>query len=75
MKCVICKQGQTESGTTTVIFEREALTLVVKDVPAQICQNCGEDYIDEQVSRQLLKTAEELALSGTQVEIRHFVAA
>jgi len=44
MKCVICKHGETREGTTTVTFDRDGMTLVVKDVPAQVCTNCGEDF-------------------------------
>ena len=75
MKCVVCKHGETQQGTTTVTLERDGLTLVMKNVPAQVCLNCGEDYVNEDVAEQLLATAEELALSGTQVAIRQFVAA
>ena len=75
MKCTICKYGETQDGVTTVVLERDKLTLVVKEVPAQVCSNCGEDYVNEEVAAQLLKLGEELAVSGTQVEIRQFVAA
>ena len=43
MKCVVCKSGETHEGTTTVTLERDGLTLVMKEVPAEICDNCGED--------------------------------
>ena len=36
MKCVICKQGETLPGVTTVTLERNGLTLVVKSVPARV---------------------------------------
>jgi YgiT-type zinc finger domain-containing protein len=75
MKCVVCRQSETRPGKTTVTLEREGLTVVFKGVPAQVCLNCGEDYVDESVSRQLLKAAEETVRNGTQVEIRQFVAA
>ena len=58
MKCVICKKASTKSGTTTVTFERDCLTMVVKCVPAQICPNCGEAYISEKVTSDLLKDAD-----------------
>jgi len=73
MKCVICKHGETKDGTTTVTFDRDGMTLVVKDVPARICTNCGEDYVDEQVANETLAIAELLAKSGTQVEVRRYV--
>ncbi len=75
MICVICKHAETRPGITTVTLEREGLTLVVKGVPALVCPNCGEEYVDEKVTRQLLATAEAEAKSGAQVEIREYVAA
>lgn len=75
MKCVICKQGETQPGKVTVTLERDEMTLVIKGVPAEVCSNCGEQYIDEEVSAQLLKIAEEVALSGVQVDIRKYIAA
>jgi YgiT-type zinc finger domain-containing protein len=73
MKCVVCKSGETRQGTTTVTFEREGLTLVVKEVPAEICMNCGEDYVDESVAHEIMMLAENMAKSGTQVDIRRYV--
>ena len=57
-KCVICRQGETQPGVTTVTLERNGLTLVVKQVPARVCADCGEEYVDEATSAQLLATAE-----------------
>ena len=51
-----------------VTFERDGLTLVVKEVPARICTNCGEDYVDEQVSHEILGIAERMAKSGALVD-------
>lgn len=75
MKCVICKQGDTSSGAVTVTLERGSTTLVFKNVPAQVCANCGEAYVDEATTTQLLNAAESAMKAGVQVEIREFVAA
>jgi YgiT-type zinc finger domain-containing protein len=75
MKCVICKQAEIRPGTTTVTLERGGLTLVVKNVPARVCPNYSEAYVDDQAAAQVLKTAEQMARSGTQVDIRQYVAA
>ena len=75
MKCLICKQAETCPGVTTVTLERDGLTLVVKEVPAQVCPNCGESYVDEDASAQLLEKAEEMVRSGTLVDVRQFVPA
>jgi YgiT-type zinc finger domain-containing protein len=75
MKCVICKQGNTQSDFVTITLERNNTTLVFKSVPAQVCENCGEQYVDEQTSAKLLHEAEEAERAGVQVEVRAYVAA
>lgn len=75
MKCVICKQGQIRPGTATVTLERSGMTLVVKCVPAHVCENCGEEYVDKETTARLLQQAEEAARAGVQVDIREYVAA
>jgi YgiT-type zinc finger domain-containing protein len=75
IECLICKQDETQGGVTTVTLERDQLTLVIKDVPARVCPNCGEAYMDEAVAAELLRTAEQMATAGTQVDVRHYMPA
>ena len=75
MNCVVCKHGETEAGEVTVTLERGGTTLVVKKVPAQVCENCGEEYVGEAVAAALLRKAEEAARAGVEVEVRHYAAA
>ena len=75
MKCSICKKGETSPGTATVTLERGRLTLVVKAVPAEVCENCGEEYIDEKATAELLAKLESEARAGTEINVRHFQAA
>lgn len=75
MKCAICRHGDMKSGTVTVTLTRDDLTLVVKDVPALVCENCGEEYVEDEVTARLLETAEEALKDGVQVDVRNYVAA
>ena len=75
MKCVVCRHGDTKPGTATVTLERDGTTLVVKDVPAEVCANCGEQYVAEETTGRLLGEAEKASKAGVQVDIRKFVAA
>ena len=75
MKCPICKHGTLIPGKTTVTLERDGgVTLVYKDVPATVCDNCGERFVDEQTTSQLLVRAADSAKLGVQVEVRSFAA-
>lgn len=75
MKCVICKHGEVSPGFATVTLERDGLTMVVKHVPARVCDNCGEEYLDEEIASKLFGTADEMARSGAQVDVREYKAA
>jgi YgiT-type zinc finger domain-containing protein len=74
MKCVICKQGETQPGSTTITLERGTTTVVFKNVPAEVCQTCGESYLDAKTTRHLLHIVEEAARVGVQVDVRSYAA-
>ena len=75
MKCVICKHGETAAGVATVTIERGGLTLVVKKVPARVCQNCGEEYVEDNVASELFSTASVAAKGGAEFDVRHYLKA
>jgi YgiT-type zinc finger domain-containing protein len=70
----MCKQFELSPGLTTVTLERDELSLVLKDVPALVCPNCGEAYADELTAARLLETAYEMEAAGLQMEVRQFLA-
>jgi len=72
MKCAICWQGETRPEKTTVTLQRERVTLVIKNVPADVCENCGKAYVDEATSREILHRAEEAAQAGVMVDVREY---
>ena len=72
MKCVICKHGETKKGFTTVTLEKNGSTIVFKEVPALVCDNCGEKYIEDFVTKELLKKARDISKYGVEVDIRKY---
>ena len=75
MKCVICNNGETAPGNITVTLERDGVTLVVRGVPADVCENCGEEYVSRQVTKNLLQKAKEASVQGAHLDVREYVAA
>jgi YgiT-type zinc finger domain-containing protein len=69
---MICKHGKTKQGTTTVTLEKGSSTIVFKEVPAQICDNCGEKYIDESTTKELLSKARNIVKNGVEIDIRKY---
>jgi YgiT-type zinc finger domain-containing protein len=74
MKCLICQHGETARGETTVTLERGDTTLVIKGVPADVCENCGEAYVDEVTATALLDEIKSAAKLGVAVEVRRYAA-
>ena len=74
MNCVICRNGTTRSGTVTVTLQRADTIVILKQVPADVCGNCGEYYLSSEVTAQVLGKAESAVKSGAEVEILRFAA-
>jgi len=69
MKCVICKTGDCFPGTTNFTHIINEKLVVVKNVAANICNNCGEAYFDAKTveyihlkTKEILKTHEEVEM-------------
>ena len=74
MKCVLCKHGETRPGQTTVTLQRDETTVILKGVPAEVCLDCGEYYLSEDVTEKVLECAERATQNGAEVEIIRFAA-
>jgi YgiT-type zinc finger domain-containing protein len=74
MHCTLCKVGETAQGMTTVVLHRDDTALIIKQVPADICTNCGEYYLSETIADRVLRLADEAVEKGTEVEILRFAA-
>ena len=74
LQCQLCKHGSTELGMVTVTLQRGATTVIIKGVPAEVCENCGEYYLDENTTKQVLSMAEQAVKNRAEVEILSFAA-
>lgn len=72
MKCVICKHGQTQPGTASITLEREGVAILIRDVPGEICNTCGEVYHSEDITAHLLEQAERAYRDGVTIEVRQY---
>jgi YgiT-type zinc finger domain-containing protein len=74
MNCVICKATGVRAGVTTVTLERGSTIVIIKEVPAEICDSCGEYYLAEDITERVISHAEGAAARNTEVEIIRFAA-
>ena len=74
MTCVTCKSGETKPGTTTVHLERGEMNVIIKRVPADVCDNCGEYFLSESIASKVDAIAEGAFERGAEVEVLRFAA-
>jgi YgiT-type zinc finger domain-containing protein len=51
-RCDLCG-GELKLGQTTLEIWRDEEMLVIKDVPADVCEQCHEAYVSAEVSERL----------------------
>lgn len=55
--CYVCGKGILEDRIVTVDFRWGRKLIVIEDVPAKVCNECGERYYSADVSRRMEKIA------------------
>ena len=71
MRCVLCRHSETRPGTTDKTFSHEGRTLLIRDVPAEICHSCGGRFFAAEVTDKLLTLARAAAATGGMVDLRY----
>ena len=53
-RCSLCK-GKLREGTTEFMAHAAGVVIVIKDVPAFVCEQCGKAYYTVETSRKIDK--------------------
>jgi YgiT-type zinc finger domain-containing protein len=75
MTCLVCKHGCLTPGVTTITVERGATTIVIQGVPADVCDTCGEDYLEASIATGLDDILRRATETGVRFEVRGYAAA
>ena len=71
-KCPLCG-GEMHDGFTTVPFLIKAKVAIIRDVPAEICSNCGEAYMKSNVVAQVESTLDRVEKLHAEMSIIQYV--
>jgi len=69
MTCSICNNGECKSGITEELFNKKGKFIILKNLPAMICENCGAKFFSEQTSTLILQNLKEAEKSNAELEI------
>ena len=71
--CPLCHSGDRHPGTTTITLTRDDATIVFRQVPAVVCETCGEASLETETAGALEQLAEQAIASGVRYELRDYV--
>jgi YgiT-type zinc finger domain-containing protein len=66
--CALCG-GQKVFGYTTTTVDLGSSLIVIRQVPAQICELCGEEWLNQETAQLIEHLAQEAQTQQRQVEI------
>lgn len=53
--CMFCKCKETRHSLTTHVVNYKNCIIIIKNVPCEECEQCGEKYYTNEVARQIEK--------------------
>lgn len=68
------QNGIHSPGTATVTLQRDNSVVVIRDVPAEIREDCGEYYLTEPVAQRVYADADATVQRHVEVEILRYAA-
>lgn len=71
MNCILCKANLTKGNVNHIVDLGEGI-IIIKNVPANICEQCGEYYVDTQIALKLEAIVEEVKKSKAEVLIINY---
>lgn len=66
--CPLCG-GNKKAGTTTFTAELGTGVVVVRNVPATVCGQCGADWLDDRMAKRLEKIVDDARKKRLQLEV------
>lgn len=71
MECFMCK-GELIEKKVNYMVDLEKTIIIIKDVPAKVCDQCGERYFDDETSQNIEKIVNKLKDLSTEVTIINY---
>ncbi len=71
MHCIICKANLTKGNVNHIICLGDTI-IIIKNVPANICDQCGEYYLEIKTALKLESIEEDIKKSKAEVFIVNY---
>ncbi len=72
MTCFYCK-GSIENKLTNFIADLGTMIIIVKDVPSEVCTQCGEVSFSDKVAKRLEQIIEEMKKQNLEIAVTKYI--
>ncbi len=72
MTCFYCK-GSIENKLTNFIADLGSTIIIVKDVPSEVCTQCGEVSFSDKVAKRLEQIIEEMKKQNLEIAVTKYI--
>jgi len=71
MNCVLCKANLTKGNVNHIVDLGEGI-IIIKNVPANICEQCGEYYLDTNTALKIEPILEDIKKNKAEIFIVNY---
>ncbi len=71
MNCILCKANLTKGSVNHIVDMGEGI-IIIKNVPANICEQCGEYFLDTKTTLELETMVDEIKKNKAEVFIVNY---
>lgn len=75
MKCSQCETGTMQPGTAPLVTDQDGQLLVLRHIPAEVCEQCGNTEFEAEVVDQAQAQMHAMRDAGAPVAIAEFAPA
>ena len=70
-KCSLCS-GSLQEGKVNHVVDLNDFIIIIKNVPANVCNQCGEYYLDHEVAKEVEHIVENFRENAAEVVIVNY---
>ncbi len=71
MNCYMCK-GNLKIKKVNYVVDLDNTIIIIKGVPAKVCEQCGEQYFDDTTAENIEKMVNELRKFSTEITVVNY---
>lgn len=72
MNCLMCKGDLEDKKTTYMVELNNCIIIIIKNVPSQVCKQCGEVSYSNEVAQQLERLVNSVRNAITEITVINY---